>query len=263
MPQVAPYSGAMLAIVARSASARWARPGPKNSTNLPTTPCLRSTCVTVSTTSVAVTPGCGRPVNLKPTTCGIFPVDEKTIAYLRLTGREKIVPLVESYYKAQGLWHDGTQADAPYSSIVEFDLPAVAPSLAGPSRPQDRVALADVRKSFRQALAKQYEGETAHLDKEDITRGLQEGGQPMLIAPEYAELHPDNGMDVFGKCRAVRQSNGLAYNLCHGSVVIAAITSCTNTSNPSVLIAAGLLARNAVRRGLHVKPWVKTSLAPG
>ena len=196
-------------------------------------------------------------------TCGIFPVDEKTISYLRLTGREHIVPLVEHYYKAQGLWHDGTQPDANYSSVVEFDLAAVEPSLAGPSRPQDRVALADVRKSFRQALVKQYEGETAHLDKEDITRWLQEGGQPMLIAPEYAELHPDNGMDVFGKCRPVRQTNGLAYKLCHGSVVIAAITSCTNTSNPSVLIAAGLLARNAVRRGLHVKPWVKTSFAPG
>ncbi len=196
-------------------------------------------------------------------TCGIFPVDEKTTAYLRLTGREKIVALVEVYYKAQGLWHDGTQPDAIYSSVVEFDLGTVEPSLAGPSRPQDRVNLADVRKSFRQSLVKQYEGETTHLDKEDVTRWLEEGGQPMLIAPEYAELHPDNGMDVFGKCVPVRQPNGLAYNLCHGSVVIAAITSCTNTSNPSVLMAAGLLARNAVRRGLHVKPWVKTSLAPG
>lgn len=196
-------------------------------------------------------------------TCGIFPVDEKTTAYLRLTGREKSVALVEAYYKAQGLWHDGTQADAVYSSVVEFDLATVEPSLAGPSRPQDRVNLADVRKSFRQSLATQYEGETTHLEKEDVTRWLEEGGQPMLIAPEYAELHPDNGMDVFGKCVPVRQPNGLAYNLCHGSVVIAAITSCTNTSNPSVLMAAGLLARNAVRRGLHVKPWVKTSLAPG
>ena len=196
-------------------------------------------------------------------TCGIFPVDDKTVAYLRLTGREKIMALVEAYYKAQGLWHDGTQPDAVYSNVVEFDLSDVEPSLAGPARPQDRVTLTEVRKSFRQALVKQYEGETAHLGKDDITRWLAEGGQPMLIAPEYAELHPDNGMDVFGKCVPVRQPNGLSYNLCHGSVVIAAITSCTNTSNPSVLMAAGLLARNAVRRGLHVKPWVKTSLAPG
>src|SRR3569623_825085 len=196
-------------------------------------------------------------------TCGIFPVDDKTVAYLRLTGREKIMALVEAYYKAQGLWHDGTQPDAVYSNVVEFDLSDVEPSLAGPARPQDRVTLTEVRKSFRQALVKQYEGETAHLGKDDITRWLAEGGQPMLIAPEYAELHPDNGMDGFGKCVPVRQPNGLSYNLCHGSVVIAAITSCTNTSNPSVLMAAGLLARNAVRRGLHVKPWVKTSLAPG
>ncbi len=196
-------------------------------------------------------------------TCGIFPVDDKTIAYLNLTGRDQTVPMVEAYYKAQGLWHDGTQADAEYTSVVEFDLGSVEPSLAGPSRPQDRVTLPEVRKSFRKALVKQYQDETAHLEKEDVTRWLEEGGQPMLIAPEYMDTHPDNGMDIFGKCVPVRQPNGLAYSLCHGSVVIAAITSCTNTSNPSVLVAAGLLARNAVRRGLHVKPWVKTSFAPG
>ncbi|MEJ2566705.1 MAG: aconitate hydratase AcnA [Gammaproteobacteria bacterium] len=196
-------------------------------------------------------------------TCGIFPVDEKTSEYLCLTGRGQTVALVEAYYQAQGLWHDASRADAVYSEVVEFDLGSVEPSLAGPSRPQDRVTLSEVRGSFRKALLKHYHEEVALLDKEAVTVWLEEGGQPMLVAPEYAENHNDNGMDLFGKCVPVRQANGLCYNLCHGSVVIAAITSCTNTSNPSVLIAAGLLARNAVRRGLHVKPWVKTSFAPG
>ena len=196
-------------------------------------------------------------------TCGIFPVDEKTSEYLRLTGRGHTVALVEAYYKAQGLWHDGTQADAVYSEVLEFDLGRVEASLAGPSRPQDRVTLSEVRGSFRKSLVKHYQEEAALLDKEAVTVWLEEGGQPMLVSPEYADNHITNGMDLFAKSVPVRQTNGLAYNLCHGSVVIAAITSCTNTSNPSVLIAAGLLARNAVHRGLHVKPWVKTSFAPG
>ena len=196
-------------------------------------------------------------------TCGIFPVDAKTSDYLRLTGRGNTVALVEAYYKAQGLWHDANQADAVYSESLEFDLGGVEPSLAGPSRPQDRVTLSEVRGSFRKTLVKHLHEEAANLDKDAVPVWLEEGGQPMLVAPEYAEIHPDNGHDLFAKCVPVRQPNGLAYNLCHGSVVIAAITSCTNTSNPSVLIAAGLLARNAVRRGLHVKPWVKTSFAPG
>jgi len=196
-------------------------------------------------------------------TCGIFPVDDKTSDYLRLTGRGQMVELVEGYYKAQGLWHDASQADAVYTEVLEFDLGSVEASLAGPSRPQDRVTLSEVRGSFRTALVKHYHEEAALLDKEAVTVWLEEGGQPMLVAPEYADNHGDNGMDLFAKCVPVRQANGLSYNLCHGSVVIAAITSCTNTSNPAVMIAAGLVARNAVRRGLHVKPWVKTSLAPG
>ncbi|HHM05909.1 MAG TPA: aconitate hydratase AcnA [Gammaproteobacteria bacterium] len=196
-------------------------------------------------------------------TCGIFPVDSKTIDYLKLTGRGERAELVEAYFRAQGLWREPGAPEAAYSAVVELDLGTVETSLAGPSRPQDRVPLADVRHSFRRALVEHFPNETAGMDKVAVTRWLEEGGQPMLVAPEFAEQHPDTDMEVFGKCVPVRQNNGLAYNLCHGSVVIAAITSCTNTSNPAVLIAAGLLARNAVHRGLHVKPWVKTSFAPG
>ncbi|RMD77953.1 MAG: aconitate hydratase [Gammaproteobacteria bacterium] len=200
-------------------------------------------------------------------TCGLFPVDQVTVDYLRLTGREALAPLVEAYYRAQGLWCEGGETGARYSELVELDLGTVEPSLAGPARPQDRVPLAGVRRSFREALVRHYHGERREGEggngSEPVARWVEEGGPPMLVAPEYAEVHPDHGLEVFGTCVRVRQPNGLSYNLCHGSVVIAAITSCTNTSNPSVLMAAGLLARNAVHRGLHVKPWVKTSLAPG
>ncbi len=197
-------------------------------------------------------------------TCGLFPVDGVTVDYLRLTGREALAPLVEAYYRAQGLWCEGGETGAAYSDLLELDLATVEPSLAGPSRPQDRVPLGQVRRSFREALVRHYHGsKEPNGEREHVARWVEEGGPPMLVAPEYAEVHPDHGVEVFGTCVRVRQPNGLSYNLCHGSIVIAAITSCTNTSNPSVLMAAGLLARNAVHRGLHVKPWVKTSLAPG
>jgi len=196
-------------------------------------------------------------------TMGFFPVDQKTVDYLILTGREKHAPLVEAYFREQGLWHEHSALQPVYSEELEFDLTTVEPCLAGPARPQDRIVLSDVRASFRSTLAKQYESDTSDIDKGEMTRWLEEGGNPVMIAPELATEHPDEDLDVFGTCVPVRQPDGVSYNLCHGSVTIAAITSCTNTSNPSVLIAAGLVAKRAVQRGLQVRPWVKTSLAPG
>ena len=196
-------------------------------------------------------------------TIGIFPIDNRTLDYLRLTGREESVPLVEAYFKMQGLWRDASQPEAIYSDDLVFDLGSVEPSMAGPARPQDRVSLSGVRGSFRTSLVKHYQKELSNIDKDSVTRWLSEGGSPVSIVPELAHEHPDKDLNVLGKCVKVRQPDGLTYNLCHGSVVIAAITSCTNTSNPSVMVAAGLLAKKAVQRGLQTKPWVKTSLAPG
>ncbi|MBZ5597527.1 MAG: aconitate hydratase AcnA [Acidobacteriia bacterium] len=158
-------------------------------------------------------------------TCGIFPIDKETLAYLRLTGRsEEQIALVEAYCREQGLFHDAKTPEAEYSELLALDLATVEPSLAGPKRPQDRVPLSRARESFEQAL-------------------------PSLIKPGKGAAMP-----------AAAPGNG---NLHHGSVVIAAITSCTNTSNPFVMLAAGLLAKKAVERGLEVPSWVKTSLAPG
>ncbi|HEX8960041.1 MAG TPA: aconitate hydratase AcnA, partial [Geobacteraceae bacterium] len=196
-------------------------------------------------------------------TIGVFPVDEQTTAYLRLTGRGALVPLVEAYYRSQGLWHANDQPESAYSDILELDLGEVEPCLAGPSRPQDRIPLKEVRGSFRRSLVALMQPAAAKLEKETLERWLGEGGSTMTVAPELAEVHPDRELGVLGHCVPLRQSDGTRYSLCHGSIVIAAITSCTNTSNPSVMLAAGLLARNAVERGLQVKPWVKTSLAPG
>ncbi|GFO61707.1 aconitate hydratase [Geomonas silvestris] len=178
-------------------------------------------------------------------TIGVFPVDQQTIEYLKLTGREKLTSLVEAYYRDQGLWHEPGQPEASYSSVLELDLGDVEPSLAGPSRPQDRVPLSQVASAFEKELTR-LAGAGAAISR---------GADP--LSPELASLEPGAGRV------SVTQPDGARYQLTHGSVVIAAITSCTNTSNPSVLFAAGLLARNAVRRGLQVKPWVKTSLAPG
>lgn len=196
-------------------------------------------------------------------TIGIFPVDEQTTAYLRLSGRDALVPLVDAYYREQGLWHTPHQPELAYSDTMELDLGAVEPCLAGPSRPQDRIPLKEVRSSFRKSLVALMQHEAAKLEKETVERWLGEGGSPMTVAPELTAVHPDRELGALGQCVPLRQPDGAAYSLCHGSIVIAAITSCTNTSNPSVMISAGLLARNAVQRGLQVKPWVKTSLAPG
>jgi aconitate hydratase len=168
-------------------------------------------------------------------TCGIFPVDAETLRYLRQSGRpEPLVKLVEAYYKEQGMFHTAKTPEANYSDTLELDLGSVEPSLAGPSRPQDRVRLHDVPRSFAEALPK-----------------LHASAKPKAASLPLAGPAPQP------------LANGSAKDLRDGSVVIAAITSCTNTSNPSVLIAAGLLAKRAVERGLTPKPWVKTSLAPG
>jgi len=161
-------------------------------------------------------------------TIGIFPVDKVTTEYLSLTGRADFVPLVEAYYKEQGLWYTPDQPEPTYSDTLELNLAQVEPSMAGPARPQDRVTLPQVKDSFQNSVA-------------------------ALLKDEKTAKHR----------LLVQEPDGTAFELGHGAVVIAAITSCTNTSNPSVLVAAGLLAKNAVEKGLHVKPWVKTSLAPG
>jgi len=162
-------------------------------------------------------------------TCGIFPIDKESLRYLRLTGRSaEQIALVEAYAREQGLFHDEKTPEAEYSELLSLDLATVEPSLAGPKRPQDRVVLSQAAESFQKAL-------------------------PSLIKPKSGTkpAAPHNG------------GSPLKDSLQHGSVVIAAITSCTNTSNPFVLIGAGLLAKKAVEKGLTVPPWVKTSLAPG
>lgn len=200
-------------------------------------------------------------------TLGIFPVDEVTTRYLRLTGRTEQAACVEAYFKEQGLWYTPGQAEATYSDTLELDLATVESSLAGPARPQDRVSLPGVRGSFRNFLFALYKDEVKHLDQKVVGLWQGEGGNTAIgeaefFGPELSTAHPDQHLGPLGKIVPVKHGSD-AYNLCHGSVVIAAITSCTNTSNPSVLMAAGLLAKNAVALGLKVKPWVKPSLAPG
>jgi len=196
-------------------------------------------------------------------TIGVFPVDEQTIAYLRLTGRGALAPLVEAYYRRQGLWRSSDQPEPVFCDLLGLDLGDVEPSLAGPTRPMDRVRLKEVRGSFRKQLVSLRQPDAARIDKETLERWLGEGGSPVTVVPELMFMQPDRELGSLGNCVPLRQPDGTAYHLCHGSIVIAAITSCTNTSNPSVMIAAGLLARNAVLRGLQSRPWVKTSLAPG
>ncbi len=167
-------------------------------------------------------------------TMGYFPVDEETLRYMRLTGRsEETVARTEAYMRAQGLFRDANSPEPEFTDTLELDLGTVVPSLAGPKRPQDRVALTDMKDTFEKAL-------TAPIKD----RGYELSGDAL------------NREAVFG-------TNGGSQKMKHGAVVIAAITSCTNTSNPSVLIAAGLVAKKAVEKGLNVKPYVKTSLAPG
>jgi aconitate hydratase len=182
-------------------------------------------------------------------TCGLFPVDDETLRYLRLTGRsEEQIALVEAYYKEQGLFHTSASPEAEYTQILELDLATVEPSVAGPKRPQDRVPLRDVAASF----AKQLPSLLSPTAKPLGTRTAAKWQRPTVA-------------DTGAASATVQTRFGVDPEkyLDHGSVVIAAITSCTNTSNPSVMMAAGILAKKAVEKGLAVPPWVKTSLAPG
>jgi aconitate hydratase len=192
-------------------------------------------------------------------TCGIFPIDKESLRYLRLTGRsEDQIALVEAYARAQGMFHDANTPEAQYSELLALDLATVESSLAGPKRPQDRVALSKAGESFTQALpslikpkAKTAAAVTTNDNSvKQVGRWEQEGGNPTAVGVEDARVEEHVPADVK---KALK----------HGSVVIAAITSCTNTSNPSVLMAAGLLAKKAVEKGLQTPAWVKTSLAPG
>jgi aconitate hydratase len=185
-------------------------------------------------------------------TCGIFPVDRVALDYLAFTGRAAAdVARAEAYLREQGLFHDTGAAEAEYTDTLELDLGAVEPSLAGPRRPQDRVALSAVKTSFQSELPGLLAARGAQPQPrpETVGRWEAEGGGTAVAEANATEI--------------ATEIDGVPCTLRHGSVVIAAITSCTNTSNPSVMIAAGLLAKKAVARGLTTRPWVKTSLAPG
>jgi aconitate hydratase len=193
-------------------------------------------------------------------TCGIFPVDAETLRYLRLTGRnEEQVALVEAYYKEQGLFHMPGTPEAEYSANIELDLGTVQPSVAGPKRPQDRVLLKDAGENFKKLLPTLLGPNGNQSAARQVSRWEGEGGHPAATVEE------PHGHTEPGIASSVKQRFGVDPDkyLDHGSIVIAAITSCTNTSNPSVMVAAGLLAKKAVEKGLTVPPWVKTSLAPG
>ena len=213
-------------------------------------------------------------------TCGIFPVDDETLRYLRLTGRsEAQVALVEAYYKEQGLFHTPETPEAEYTSTLELDLGEVEPSVSGPRRPQDRVSLREVPADFGKQLptlvglkagsfgerqAQRWEGEGGHASATGVTDSTEAAPEPGKVVDSEQVLQPaqesrESPTQTIGQRFGVDPDRYLD----HGSVVIAAITSCTNTSNPSVMVAAGLLAKKAVERGLRMPPWVKTSLAPG
>ncbi|MCW2681617.1 MAG: aconitate hydratase 1, partial [Frankiales bacterium] len=227
--------------------------------------------------------------NMSPeygSTCAIFPVDDETLAYLRLTGRtEEQVALVEAYARAQGLWHDPS-AEPRYSERVELDLSTVVPSLAGPKRPQDRVPLTDAKAMFRTALADYVDTDPVEQDRKPgvppaATAAVEGTGVDEASAESFPASDPaapgttddspapaaHNGAGSLADRPShpvpATLANGEQVHIDHGHVAIAAITSCTNTSNPYVMVGAGLLAKNAVDKGLSVKPWVKTTLAPG
>ena len=235
-------------------------------------------------------------------TCAIFPIDRETLRYLEFTGRSaEQVELVEAYTREQGMWHDEDSEEPVYSESLELDLGDVVPSLAGPKRPQDRVSLTESREAFAVALSDYVEddrpagpedvGSAQSMEASDPSAAVVPGADPGSPGADLmngatldaavegsfpasdpvadgllTETPPHRGGHAVAVAedRAVRVAmDGDEFPLNHGHVVIAAITSCTNTSNPSVMLGAGLLARNAVERGLTVKPWVKTSLAPG
>ncbi|MBI5289490.1 MAG: aconitate hydratase AcnA [Chloroflexi bacterium] len=186
-------------------------------------------------------------------TMGFFPIDAETLSYLRFTGRpDAVVALVEAYAKAQGLFRTDDTPEPHFSDSLALDLADVEPSIAGPKRPQDRVPLSRSKHEWRKALSTFEQCNV--IDPERLSRWVSEGGSPATT-----DVAPMD--DPFERVAVTDAGN--TYTLTHGSVVIAAITSCTNTSNPAVMLAAGLLAKNAAERGLTAKPWVKTSLAPG
>ena len=217
--------------------------------------------------------------NMSPefgSTCAIFPVDEETLTYLRLSGRsEEQIALVEAYAKEQGLWHDERSEQPTFSDTIELDLGTVEPSLAGPKRPQDRVSLSEAKGAFQKALVDYVstDGEQSDSQDEAVAESYPASDPPANGSPGHAQpVEASGGASSTPGSTATLPHNGTAttvtmdgesFELDHGHVVIAAITSCTNTSNPSVMIGAGILARNALARGLRSKPWVKTSLAPG
>jgi aconitate hydratase len=221
--------------------------------------------------------------NMSPefgSTAAMFPIDEETITYLQLTGRsEEQVKLVEAYAKEQGLWHDASREPA-FSEYLELDLSTVVPSIAGPKRPQDRVAITDAKASFREALPTYAPVDQMQQDPDDAPRdagsSIDEALEETFPASDPVSETHGNGEagkphhpghapvgDRPSKPTKVVMEDGTETYVDHGHVVIAAITSCTNTSNPQVMIGAALLAKNAVERGLTSKPWVKTTLAPG
>ncbi len=215
--------------------------------------------------------------NMSPefgSTAAMFPIDDVTLDYLRLTGRSaEAVDLVEAYAKEQGLWHDPS-VEIKYSEYLELDLSTVVSSIAGPKRPQDRVELTNAKEQFRKDL-KNYVHETVEAENGTVDEALEETF-PASDAPSFnanATQVEDHNHDLVEKADApaerssnsvpVTMADGRSFELDHGAVSIASITSCTNTSNPSVMMAAAVLARNAVEKGLAAQPWVKTSIAPG
>jgi aconitate hydratase len=228
--------------------------------------------------------------NMSPefgSTCAIFPIDSETLRYLELSGRSsERIELVEAYAREQGMWHDEHSEEPTYSDLIELDLGEVVPSIAGPKRPQDRVSLTDAKHAFGEAL----QGVLPDSDGDDDALGgtfpasdptaSQEPANGDGARAAHAEGHAGGGGGAVasgaggvaealpprargGHAVSLKLADGRETTLDHGHVVIAAITSCTNTSNPSVMVGAGILARNALARGLQSKPWVKTSLAPG
>ena len=203
--------------------------------------------------------------NMSPefgSTCAIFPIDEVTLDYLRLTGRSaEQVALVEAYAKEQGLWHDpGTEPR--YSEYLELDLSSVVPSIAGPKRPQDRISLTDAKGAFRRVLPTYV----SHHEGDPGLAGSFPASDPAGAGETNGGPRPSDegtGLDRPSRKVAVTGADGEEFEIDHGIVAIASITSCTNTSNPSVMMGAAMLAKNAVEKGLTVPPWVKTSMAPG